>query len=62
MENWTGSKVYEMVSSEPNEDEAAAEEESTDLTIEIQIKILNFNGVPSRLVVIRNVNYIVEQQ
>ena len=30
--------------------------------VEIQIKILKFNGLPSRLVIIRNVNYFAEQQ
>ena len=36
------------------------EEEEEDLVIEIQIKMLEFQGVPSRLVIMRNVNYIVE--
>lgn len=43
---------------EVDKDDGAEE----DLIIEIQIKVLKFNGVSSRLITIRNVNFIVEQQ
>lgn len=43
-------------------DVEADEGDTDELIVEIQISDLNFNGVKSRLIVIRNVTYIVEQQ
>lgn len=54
MGNWTGSVIFQMMNSQ-------GEEGGEDLAVEIQIKAINFNELPSRLVLIRNVNYIVEQ-
>ena len=64
MESWTGSRVYQFDSglSQSSLSSADSNDKSDDneLIIEIQVKMLEFMGVPSRLVVIRNVNYIVE--
>ena len=70
MESWKGSRVYQLkpmakkrqYNATPRDriDEDNVEEQD-ELIIEIQIKMLEYDGALSRLVIIRNVNYIIEQ-
>ena len=54
MEKWVGSRVYQLV--------REVKTNSDNLVIEIQIKQLRFRGKSCRLVLIRNVNHVMEQQ
>ena len=69
MESWEGSHVYKLGSLEPNANKTKARSNSDtndgkannfSLVVEISIKVVNFLGNQARLVMIRNVSYILE--
>jgi signal transduction histidine kinase len=76
MESWTGSRIYKLnplnapstgsnskLKETPrSSNQGNATEKHEQVIVEIQIKVLSFLGTESRLVLIRNVNYIIEQQ
>ena len=72
-ESWTGSRLYilrqpklstgeNLTSGLRNNLSDSSMSNADEVAIEIQVKQLTYMGVPSRLVLLRNVDYIIEQQ
>mmetsp|Transcript_24664 Transcript_24664/g.30756 ORF Transcript_24664/g.30756 Transcript_24664/m.30756 type:complete len:122 (+) Transcript_24664:398-763(+) len=66
-ESWTGNQVYKLKtdfsSGEFSQSSQSSESsKGQEIVLEIHIKKLKFNSRSSRLVLIRNVNYVIEQQ